>query len=231
MRILALETTELAGSVAALEDDRLIHAQVLDPLGRSAQSLIPSLVDLWEVVGWDARSLDLVCLAIGPGSFTGLRVGVTAAKMLAYASGSGLLGVNTLEVVAAQTPLEFDRVAAAVDAQRGQVVARTFRRDLGGTMQPEDEERMLDTAAWLAGLSADVAITGPALRKRSLAGVNRTVVPQEFWSPQAATVGRLAWRDWQAGRRDDIWQLVPHYVRKPAAEEKWEEKQGRKPEG
>ena len=102
MRILALETTDLTGTVAALEGCQLLVERELNPGQRSAQSLAPALAELWQEVGWKPTQIELIAVALGPGSFTGLRVGVTTAKMLAYVAQAQVLGIDTLEAIAAQ---------------------------------------------------------------------------------------------------------------------------------
>lgn len=224
MRILAIETTEIAGSVAALEADRLLAARDLDSQMRSAQSLAPALAALLQSTGWNATDVELVAVAVGPGSFTGLRVGITTAKLFAYAVGAGVMGIDTLEVIAAQAPAEVDQVWAAMDAQRGQVFAAQFIRDPAdsvGRWERRGEEMLLDNSAWLAQLSPGQAVSGPVLDKLANQLPSGVVaVEQKLWWPKAATVGQLAWQQFQSGRRDDVFGLVPQYFRPSAAEEK-----------
>ena len=131
-RILALETSELTGSVAAAADGKVLAELQLDPQQRSAQSLAPAIQSLLEQVGWQPREIRLVAVTIGPGSFTGLRVGVATAKVFAYSVGAEVLGIGTLETIAAATPDEVEAVSVAVDAQRGDVIAQPFRRGAEG---------------------------------------------------------------------------------------------------
>src|SRR5262245_27922792 len=121
MKILALETSGSLGSVAALEDERLLATLPLDPAKRAARSLAPTIQRLLEQVGWRPADVQLVAVASGPGSFTGLRLGVTTAKTFAYAVGCQLLGVNTIEALAAGTPRECSPLNVAIDAHRQQV--------------------------------------------------------------------------------------------------------------
>ena len=221
MRILAIETTDLAGSVAALDGERLLSELILNPQQRSAQSLAPGLVRLWEQTGWKPSDVELVAVTVGPGSFTGLRVGVTTAKILAYVARAAVLGIDTLETVAVRAPTYVETLAIGVDAQRGQVVAQSFHRQ-HGLMVPLDSQRLIDVDDWLAQLPPDRPVSGPILRK--LAGrlpEHVHALAPEYWNPTAEAVGRLAARLHQAGRRDDVWQLVPRYSRRAAAEEKW----------
>ncbi|OHB85019.1 MAG: tRNA (adenosine(37)-N6)-threonylcarbamoyltransferase complex dimerization subunit type 1 TsaB, partial [Planctomycetes bacterium RBG_16_64_12] len=104
MKVLALETTERVGSVAAMDDGNLLCELKLCPKQRSAQSLAPGIKMLLERVGWQPTDVDLVATTVGPGSFTGLRVGVTTAKSFAYGVQADILGVDTLEVIAAAAP-------------------------------------------------------------------------------------------------------------------------------
>ena len=84
--------------------------------------------------------------------------------------------------------------------------------------------------AWLGGLTAGSVVTGPVLRKLSdRVPDHLTVLDPDYWPPKAAKVARLAARDYAAGRRDDVWSLVPCYSRRSAAEEKWDQSGGQGP--
>jgi tRNA threonylcarbamoyladenosine biosynthesis protein TsaB len=221
MKILALETTEAVATVAALDDGNLLSGFGLDPKKRSAESLAPGIKSLLDGVGWTPSQVDLVAVTIGPGSFTGLRVGVTTAKTFAYCTGADILGIPTLEAIVARAPRHISSVSAAVDAQRGQVVAGSFRRDEAGWFRPIAGAELVDVDVWLGRLAPGSAVTGPILRKivrRVPDGID--VLEPHRWSPSADVVGRLAARDYAEGRRDDFWRLVPRYSRRSAAEEK-----------
>jgi tRNA threonylcarbamoyladenosine biosynthesis protein TsaB len=221
MRILALETTERTGSVAAAVDDNLLAELHLGHTQRSAQSLAPAMLALLKQVGWRPDDVQLVAVSIGPGSFTGLRVGVTAAKVFAYAVGADVLGVDTLETIAAACPVDVGEVSAVIDAQRGQVAEQRFARRPDGWLQPIAPQRLVDVAVWLTELPQGIAVTGPALIKLAdrLPEHVRALDPS-YWPPRASMVARLGVRDYAMGRRDDLWRLVPHYCRRSAAEEK-----------
>ena len=229
MKVLALETTERVGSVAAAVDTNLLCQLRLDPQKRSAQSLAPGVETLLERVGWQPGDVDLVATTVGPGSFTGLRVGVTFAKTLAYSVGAEILGVDTLEVIAAGAPRSVPILSVAIDAQRGEVVEQTFQRGRDGWLRPTGPARLVAVDAWLGDLGRGIWVSGPILRKLA----NRvpdalTVVDPQSWAPSAAAVAQVAFRDYEAGHRDDLWSLVPRYSRRSAAEEKWD-KRHRKP--
>ncbi len=226
MNILAIETTERIGGVAAMVDSELLCQRDLDPVQRSAQSLAPAVKALWAEVGWQPSDVDLLAVTVGPGSFTGLRIGVTTAKTLAFCCGAEILGIDTLETIAAAAPSDVERLEVAIDAQRNEVVMQTFHRGDDEWFVPDLEPaRLIDIDDWLENLQPDTVISGPILKKlvdRLPKGV--TALPPELCRPTAANVARLAARHYAAGRRDDVWKLVPVYSRKSAAEEKWEEK-------
>jgi tRNA threonylcarbamoyladenosine biosynthesis protein TsaB len=220
MRVLALETTDLAGSLAALDGGQLLAQCDLDSSMRSAQTLAGGIATLLGRVGWQPRDVELIGVATGPGSFTGLRVGVTTAKMFAYAVGAEVMGVNTLEAIARQAPEDIRKIWAILDAQRDQVFAALFSR-AGDDWHSIGQPSLLNNGDWLAQLAAGDVATGPALAKLSAQvapGIMQ--VERALWFPKAVTVGRLAWRQFQSGRRDELQSLVPNYFRPSAAEEK-----------
>ncbi|MCE9553101.1 MAG: tRNA (adenosine(37)-N6)-threonylcarbamoyltransferase complex dimerization subunit type 1 TsaB [Planctomycetes bacterium] len=220
MHILALETTERAASLAALDGSQVLLAKRLDPKRRSAQTLISGISELLQEVGWRPADIQLIGLTIGPGSFTGLRVGVTAAKTLAYATGAEVLGLNTLEVIAAQSSSDSAAVWAVLDAQRSQVYAARFGRD-GDRLVQVRETKIEDIEAWLASVQPEVSVSGPILSVLAdrLPPGTRVPIPEQ-WAPQAEHVGRIAFQHYMLGERQNLWQLVPHYYRQSAAEEK-----------
>lgn len=222
MRLLAIETTGSAGSLALLDEGTVLETLKLDPALRSAQSLAPAIVDLLKKVKWKPADLQGICVATGPGSFTGLRIGVATAKLLAYAVGADVIGVHTLEAISAQAPADYYDLWVAMDAQREQVFAGHFLRSPGEAERSWDGNTLLlANEAWIQMLSPGSAVSGPALHKLS------PLIPAEIkkvdamqWDPIAVTVGTIGWRAFKSGRRDDLHSLLPHYFRKSAAEEK-----------
>jgi tRNA threonylcarbamoyladenosine biosynthesis protein TsaB len=225
MRIIVIETSGRHGSVAALHgeggDISCMNQIMLPPGERTARSLAPALRDLLQRAGWEARSVELVAVTSGPGSFTGLRIGVTTAKTLAYAVGAEILGVDTLDVLAAQAPAPAGRLWPIIDAQRQEVFTASFAVSQDGAPRRLSDTVVMKDEKWLAELRAADHVTGPALRTLA-ARLPADVIaaPDELWQPTATAVGKVAWRAFQAGQRDDVWKLLPHYHRLSAAEEK-----------
>jgi tRNA threonylcarbamoyladenosine biosynthesis protein TsaB len=189
---------------------------------RTAKSMAPLVKALLQQAQWSPDSIELVAVTVGPGSFTGLRIGVTMAKTFAYAVGAQVLGVNTLEVLANQGASVAAPIWTIMDAQRQELfTAKFIAADDSRRLKAVDETQIMTQAAWLEALRPGDHITGPGLRRLAAPlPADVTVAPQSFWQPTAATLGQIAWRDHQSGRRDDLWKLVPIYYRPSAAEEK-----------
>lgn len=227
--ILALETSGYGGSVALLDGDKPLAELPLDSGRRSAAFLAPAIAQLLAAIGRRAADVRMVAVTAGPGSFTSLRVGVTTAKAFAYAISAQIVGVNTLEAIAAEaqsgiasgaaTP---PTIAAAIDAQRGDVFAARFQA-AGERLECLAPAAICAADDWLAALKPGWLVTGPAL-EAFLPRLPTDVLaaPRERWMPSATTVGRLAAAKYAAGQRDDVWTLAPLYLRRSAAEEKKE---------
>jgi tRNA threonylcarbamoyladenosine biosynthesis protein TsaB len=221
---LALETSSLAGSVALLRGDQLLSQRSL-PAGRSTNLLAPTIDQLLKEAGLRPADVRLVAVTVGPGSFTGLRVGATTAKAFAYAVGADVLGIDTLEAVAEQAKPRpvvgvHAELHAVLDAQRKELFLARFTWQDSALVRLDDN-RIVAADAWLATLAAGTAVTGPGLDRwesRLPAGV--IAVDTALRQPQAATVGRLAVERYRTGKRDDVWKLAPQYLRPSAAEEK-----------
>jgi tRNA threonylcarbamoyladenosine biosynthesis protein TsaB len=218
--------------VALLDGPQLLGERVLDPSLRSAQTLAPAIDDLLRSQQVRPQQIRLVATTIGPGSFTGLRVGVTTAKTFAYAIGGEVLAVSTLETIAHQLPRDLigdprREIHAVLDAQRRELFVGRFRGEAGfagdelPTLTRLDADYIVSADRWIASLESET-VTGKGLDPLSdRLPATATVVPRTHWEPRAATVGRLAWRQYQAGRRDDLWKLAPLYLRPSYAEEKF----------
>jgi tRNA threonylcarbamoyladenosine biosynthesis protein TsaB len=216
-----VETSERVGQVAVALGGRLLEVRRLEQARRHNRDLAPALRDLCAAQGWRVREIDAVIVSRGPGSYTGLRVGVMSAKALAYATGCALLAVETFHIVAAQAPAVVDRLDVIADAQQGHVYVQAFRRD-GDAMRPDSELAVVPLGDWLARRPAGAWVSGPGL------GVYADrlppeipVVAQELWVPQAESLFRLGWERYVRGERDDVWALEPLYLRPSAAEAQW----------
>lgn len=226
MKILAIETSTMSGSVAILSGNEVLREAILPDRPRTASTLVPAIRRLLNETGCRLGDVELIAVTTGPGSFTGLRVGITTAKTVAYATGCELLGLDTLEVLAAQSGATTGQASTVLDAQRDELFAASFEMR-GGKIERVAPTRIVSSSDWVAGLSPDTVVSGLGLRRvRDQLPAAVLLADESRWTPRAAAAGRLALRDWQAGRRDDLWKLAPTYLRKSAAEEKLDAKSG-----
>jgi tRNA threonylcarbamoyladenosine biosynthesis protein TsaB len=193
---------------------------------KHGRDLVPCVRDLLETAGLAIHDLHVVAVGIGPGSFTGLRIGLTAAKTLAYATSADLVGFDSLEGLAANAPADALSVHVVADAQRGDVYAADFARQAPGEpLRRVCESRIEPLAGWSSRLGGTGVVLGPGLASPSiLAAISEgteIVADPDCHRPRADRLIELARRLWQSGRRDDLHALEPRYLRRSAAEERW----------
>lgn len=227
MRVLALETSGRVGSAALLERAggawAVVRDQRLPAEQRTARSLAPTIKRLLEELGWKPAELDLICTTTGPGSFTGLRIGVVTAKTMAYATGAKLVGVHTLAAIAEGVSPVSGRLWTVLDAERSELFVAKFAAGTPVGEQATPETDVLPVDAWLELLQAGDVVAGPPLaklRERLPSGVR--AADEATWLPSAAAVGRLGWLAAERGESVPPLVMVPNYFRKSAAEEKAE---------
>jgi tRNA threonylcarbamoyladenosine biosynthesis protein TsaB len=151
---------------------------------------------------------------------------VTTAKAFAYAVKADVIGLSTLEVLVHQTPPDWlaaepREIQAILDAQRKELFVGRFHGTPGLPISRVEPDHLIAAEIWLQSLPAGAIVTGTGVEKlldRLPQGTS--IVPAPLREPQAAMVGRLAWREHERGRRDDLWKLAPEYLRPSYAEEK-----------
>jgi tRNA threonylcarbamoyladenosine biosynthesis protein TsaB len=219
---IGIETSGWSGSIALVERGALIGQRILDPAGRRhARTLVPEIEALLSESGRAVRALDAVAVSIGPGSFTGLRVGVVCAKTLAWAANAQIVAVDSFLAIAAQSPPDVIHVDVVGDGQRGDLYVGRYQRGDGGDWRRNGEIGIRPGDAWLSGLTADSIVSGPALERHVADACKRArVLPPAVWTPRGETIALLGERAALAGRADDLWSLEPFYLRRSGAEEK-----------
>ncbi len=229
-RILALETSGRRGSVAVALGRELLAVEPFGTDRNHAVELLPMVDRLTRQVGWAPEQVDDVFVSAGPGSFTGLRVGITVARTLALATGARVVRVSTVEVLACNA-LAMDpppaSLAVVLDAKRSQVYGAVFRFE-AGRYQTVTEACVMAPDELLATAQRPVAVLGEGVpyHREAIDRIGADVLPEEHWPAQAEHVHavgcELAARGQYANPRD----LIPIYLRRPEAEEKWEQRHG-----
>ncbi len=220
MLILALDTTTRAGSAAVLDDDRVLAESGGDPALTHGQRLPADLMRVLDAAGVALRAVELFAVGAGPGSFTGLRVGIATVQGLATAGQRRVVPVSTLDALAHILETPPPHLAAWMDAQRAEVFATLYdasRRPIAGPTSASPEATLTAWSA-LVPLEAVTFIGDGAVRYadviRARAGGRARLI--EPAPPLAGAIGRIASR-----QRDQAvlpHAVVPIYVRKPDAE-------------
>lgn len=221
MIVLGIETAGPHGSVALLEPDApggaKVTQTVLTATRQLGAELAPTIQRMLRAAGLGPkRPPDLVAVDVGPGSYTGLRIGLAAAKGLAFAWGRPLLGIPAVDALEAQAPQK-GRVVVAMDASRGQVYAASFLRTPDGLVR-EQRPELFDPAILRQAIAGPAVVVGDAAEQ--VADPDRGVVaaPDVRW-PTADTIARLAHARFAVGERQDALRLCPVYFHLSEAEE------------
>lgn len=226
MLVIAIETSGSSGTVAlslASQDQRAqsLGERRLRLQQRHAQTLVADIRELLIESGRRAADCGLVAVSIGPGSFTGLRVGVVCAKVLAYACHCPVVAIEAPLVIAEAAPADVTRLQVVQDAQRQELFLTRFARDAAGIWEREGPIQIVPADRWLAELEPGDCVSGPALeRLASRLPAHCRMLEPELWQPRASRLAEVGLREFQAGRTCDPVALEPLYIRPSAAEEK-----------
>ena len=224
MLILAFETSAKAASVALMDDHKLLGESYQNTGLTHSQTLLPMAQTLIESCGYMPRQIEAVAVAAGPGSFTGIRIGIAAAKGFAWGKELPCYGVSTLEAMALNLGVHNGLVVPVMDARRSQVYTAAFRAE-GGNLTRFREDRAISLQELGEELkNADLPIflvgDGSVLCYNTL----REIVPQMILPPEhrmhqrAAGVGLAAARKIAAGETGNGAELTPNYLRMSQAE-------------
>ena len=219
MRVLAFDSSGNGCSAAVVGDDKVLAHEFEAMAIGQAEQLLPMIARVIEAARIGFADLDCIAVTVGPGAFTGVRIGLAAAEGLALASGKPVLGLTSFETVAAAVP---DAVIAAVagagelhlvvalDSRREELYLQAFDRKRipvgsGALVPPQD------WASWLPDGTIVFAGDGAGRLQSALAG--RVGVMAGIGIPDAVDLGRLARERWLRGERTE--RLEPLYLRAP----------------
>lgn len=227
MKILGIETSGPVGSVALCEDLEVLAERSFEKGMRHGRALVSSLEDIFTRLGLEPAETDLIAVSHGPGSYTGLRVGVTCAKVLAYTLGKPLVAVSTLDVLAENAPPGETSICPVLDARRKQVYACIYKRS-DVAWERASQPMVVCPEKLLEILPKPILIFGDgAVRYKEVFNSDGVSLGSaEMGIARARMVARLGKGAFDRGETTDPYQLQPLYMRIPEAEEKWKVRQG-----
>ena len=222
MRILALDTAAKSCSVAVVEKETVL-AEVLNGSGQThSRHLMEMIQAVLALSGTELSMLDGMAVTRGPGSFTGLRIGISAVKGIAAVTGKPVVGVSNLEALAVQSALSPFLTCPMLDARKGEVYFSRFRFESGMLKREIDEQvadpiRAVDDVHHACLFVGDGALQYKEVIQDKLgalahfASADQNVV-------RAATVASLSMNRFERNDTDDIVEFIPEYIRKSDAE-------------
>lgn len=221
MKILAVDTSGFGGSIALAEGRDLLEERELPTEGRRhAQTLVAEVDNLLRDQQLKPTDIDAVAVSIGPGSFTGLRVGVVFAKTFAWANQTQLVAVNTLQAIAQQVPSEFPIVVVISDAQRNEVFISSYHWDSNTACRQTNEDVRIEPVETAAtGVASNGVWTGPGLMKFGDRFSEQTTAEESTWLPKAGAVATIGHMMLDQGHAANRYTLEPLYIRRSYAEE------------
>ena len=230
MLVIGIETSGVNGSVALNRDGVCLQSASLQKAGqRHAQSLVSEIRELLRGQGATPRDVSAVAVSRGPGSFTGLRVGVVCAKTFAYATPCQFVAVDTFAAVAMNCPKETRDVWIVEDAQRGDLFAGRYVRELDGRWIQTEPIQVVAADEWLAARQPNETVTGRGLNRCDLSSVEAACLTDDSMviptASAIAELGRLRLQQPSTNSSEtdlNFWEAVPFYIRPSAAEEQRE---------
>ena len=233
MRLLAIDTSSLTATAALLDDNKLVGEYTLNHKKNHSQKLMPMIEELLDSCDTKPKEIDVFAVSLGPGSFTGLRIGIATMAAMAQALDKEVVGVPTLEALAYNLFNIQGLICPIIDAQKDLVYTALYRWTDGNMAEVMGQQvisidGLIDV---LKGKSEKIFFIGDGLERfgtglKDNLGQRIAVPPSKLLIPSASSVAEVAKIKIKKGIKTDI---VPIYMRKSEAEVQYEKKmKGRK---
>ncbi|MFH1079425.1 MAG: tRNA (adenosine(37)-N6)-threonylcarbamoyltransferase complex dimerization subunit type 1 TsaB [Pseudomonadota bacterium] len=224
MKILAIDTSQKTVSIAVVADD-MLRAEIFVKNGRHhSEILMPAVEQALRLAGLQPDEMDFFAVTVGPGSFTGLRIGAATIKGLALSTGKPVVGVSTLDALAFNAALAGRQmVCPMLDAQKNQIYSALYRSDAGLTVRRITAEQVVDVDQWLKELKGDIFFLGDgavkyAQRIHTRYASAACIAEGHQNHVRASAAAVLARDQFLQGQRLDLLTFAPCYLRFSEAE-------------
>lgn len=233
---LTVETSGRTGSAAIGTGEIILAERFLSGQLRHAAELFTCCQSILKHIGHKACEINQIYISAGPGSFTGLRIAVTMAKMFAFASNTKIVAISTMDVISENatefskaTGQQMEQVAVILDAKRSQFFVAVYQKSESGWTKIVDDCLMTSSEfrQRFDGGKKNIWLLGEGLvyYKDDFKGDQIDIVPEEYWYPNAHNAYIIGRKKALANQFTDPESLTPFYLRKTEATEKWEQKQ------
>ena len=235
MKVLAVDTSSIVAAVAVVEGEKLLGEYILNHKRMHSQKLMPLIIELMHSLELKPQDIDAYAASTGPGSFTGLRIGITTIKALAYAAGKPVISVPTLDALAFNVYFHAGAIICPMmDARNNQVYTALYRRE-GGRLARLTEymgikvDKLLEI---VRNTNHDVIFLGDAveIHKAFLKGELKErceFAPGNLLLQRASSVAYVARTLAAEGKVESCFEMTPFYLRKSQAEREYEKREGK----
>ncbi len=230
MSILAIDTSTQVSSVAVASEERLEAELTMQAKMTHSETLMPHIQEALAMASVKKEELKGIAVSIGPGSFTGLRIGLATAKAMAYALQIPLIGVPTLQAMAYHFPVGGLQLLPLMDAQKGNSYVERYAWEHGKLIL-KSQIRILsvpELISWASDLPDTVMLLGDVVSKR-IEGkmrlpMNVILAPPHLRMPRAANVAACGLELLKSGATANVMDMEPVYIRRSEAEVLWEKR-------
>lgn len=233
MKILAIDTSTATMGIALLDDQKVYTEFTTNLKKNHSVRLMPMVDQLFEEVDWRPKDIDLIAVAKGPGSYTGVRIGVTTAKTLSFTLGVPLVGVSNLEAMAYGSNSFSGVISPLIDARRGQAYAGLYKK-INGVWSNLEEDRIILVSDWIEIIkeyNEEILFIGDDVQAHhetlNQLGNKAIYCTPAFNSSRPSIIGYLAKQMYDNGKIDNVFDFAPAYLQIVEAEAKLLEKNKR----
>lgn len=237
MRILGIDTSTMVASVAVIEDNQLVCEYTINTKKTHSQKLMPMIENMLKESDLNINDIDLIGICVGPGSFTGLRIGMATAKAIAHVNNIPIVGVTSLEMLAANMNLCDKKICSILDAQRNQVYTAKFEY-IGNRLVQINDTDVLEIDKLINEISSsedDYILIGEAVYKyeEKLKDIENISIPSPSHNvTKASSLCSIALEKYNQGENiESCYTINPMYIRKSQAEVQYDEKMKRLNDG
>ena len=216
MKILGVDTSTPIGSVGLIDGERFVAEHTLSIVKAHSSRLMPAIDQILKWGDLTVHDLDACAIGIGPGSFTGIRIGVGTIKSLCYALKKPIIGISTLEAIAYNLRYTDKLICPILDARKDEVYGAVFRG--GEILLRKSDDLCVPIEALLSQIDDDVIFVGDGLRRygpvvQEQFGNDVPLADPIFNVPRGASIARIGYDRLLNGQSGDYFSLTPNYVR------------------
>ncbi len=222
MIVLGIETSSTCGSVAVVQDRKVLGELFFNTGTKHSTKIVPSITNLLSTVGLDKADLEGIAVTSGPGSYTSLRIGISIAKGLAYSLDIPLIGISTLQCVAFNSIISPHLICSLIDARKGELYSALFRYNTG-ELERISEDQIVSIDYLCQSIDEKTVLIGDGLYLYKSTFVDRInglvlFAPEHLCYGRASSCAILGIDNFKKAKRDEVNTLVPKYIRQADAE-------------